>query len=61
MRYFKLTDESDSRIEYIKVLDDVTEVKPKSDTTKVEEISEEDYENALNLKTSRWDLFMPTI
>lgn len=60
MRYFKITGNSGSQIEYIKVSDDSIP-KLKSEIALIEELTEEAYEEEINPKNSSWDLFMPTI
>ncbi len=60
MKYFRLTDESGFTQQYI-CTESNSEPIPKDDTTVVEEISEETFESALTHKTSRLDLFMPSI
>ena len=61
MKYFKLTDNLNAIIEYVKVLDTTTEVKAKTDTVLVEEISEEEYNTETNQLITGFVAHMPTI
>lgn len=60
MRYFKLKDENNLTTQYISIEHDDMPVL-KDANISIEELSKKDFETATTMKTSRWDLFMPTI
>jgi hypothetical protein len=55
MRYFRLSNESKSVIEYITVVDDITEIKTVTNDILVEEISKQTYEEETNMNALDWD------